>query len=101
MTYHVIDTRTGFIVGGAHKTLRSASNSAERKNLAFGAHRYTYRSLAQSVFTWVRTQASVADCQAFADSEDPYTAMFLASPYAAAPHDSSLWDDLDSLFTAA
>lgn len=41
--YEVIDIRTGSKVAGPYSNLRRASNAAEKRNLEYGAHRYTYR----------------------------------------------------------
>lgn len=43
--YVVVDCRTGSVVGKPVVGLRNASKSAERKNQAYGAVRYAYRSV--------------------------------------------------------
>lgn len=43
--YRIVDIHTGLFVGGEHRTLRSALRSAERRNLAYGAHRFTHRKV--------------------------------------------------------
>lgn len=41
--YEVYDTRTGYKVAGPYSNLRRASNAADKLDLKYGAHRYSYR----------------------------------------------------------
>lgn len=43
--YVVVDCRTGSVVGKPVVGLRNASKSAERKNQAYGAVRFSYKAL--------------------------------------------------------
>lgn len=43
--YVVVDCRTGSVAGKPVVGLRNASKSAERKNQAYGAVRYTYKAV--------------------------------------------------------
>jgi len=43
--YVVVDCRTGQMVGKPVVGLRNASKSAERKNQAYGAVRFSYKSV--------------------------------------------------------
>lgn len=46
--YDVIDLQTGQVVGHA-KTLRRASQSAEKRNQGYGAHRFAHKRVAKEV----------------------------------------------------
>lgn len=43
--YVVVDCRTGSVVGKPVVGLRNASKSAERRNQAYGAVRFSYKAL--------------------------------------------------------
>ena len=45
--YHIVDRHTGNVVGKA-KTLKHASRSIDRRDNAYGAYRYTHRTIPET-----------------------------------------------------